>query len=417
VYSVVGTPKKDFVTLADKVGKTVTINVRSNGHKLELGTLGEIELRAGDRLWFRANAKGVTNGTLGTLAGTDSRGRLVTTDGFVVPSDYLKIAHGYATTSHSSQGLTSNYAVVFGAAFDAKSVYVSHSRARAQVDTYAPSKEAFLSRAERTQGDRLGVFEAIEKAQRVGRTDLITRADAGVRATSQSNQPKISGPPSAELTPEKIIVDTDSSESSTVPTRLVGWQAGEKQVSDQQVVDAATSQNASQPEQRSGQAEGGVPSEVLIEKGRAPYRFETGNDQSPFLRTVDQAGKERVYWGADLPRAAAGVEIGDIITAARVDSKPVTLTHPEKQGEGNEKEGQAQAKRNTWEVTKHGCNPYAVVAAYNARVDGPEARAKLEKFNPALVKARDQIVSEQKKEKLAREQASRAASQSRGVQR
>ena len=97
----------------------------------------------------------VTNGTLATLAGTDEQGRLVTTDGFVVPEDYLKIAHGYATTSHSSQGLTANFAVVFGAAFDQKSIYVSHSRARERVDTYIPSKEAFLTRAERAQGERL----------------------------------------------------------------------------------------------------------------------------------------------------------------------------------------------------------------------------------------------------------------------
>jgi hypothetical protein len=77
---------------------------------------------------------------------------------------YLKIAHGYATTSHSSQGLTANFAVVFGAAFDQKSLYVSHSRARERVDTYVPSKEAFLTRAERAQGERLGVLEAIANA-------------------------------------------------------------------------------------------------------------------------------------------------------------------------------------------------------------------------------------------------------------
>jgi hypothetical protein len=90
----------------------------------------------------------------------------VTTDGFVVPEDYLKIAHGYATTSHSSQGLTANFAVVFGASFDQKAIYVSHSRARERVDTYVPSKEAFLSRAERAQGERLGVLEAIADAKR-----------------------------------------------------------------------------------------------------------------------------------------------------------------------------------------------------------------------------------------------------------
>src|SRR5208282_5715089 len=157
--------KKDFVTLVDAHGKEHRINVRANGDKLELGAIGEIELQAGDRLWFRANASGVTNGTLATLAGTDEQGRLVTTDGFVVPEDYLKLAHGYATTSHSSQGLTANFAVVFGAAFDQKAIYVSHSRARERVDTYVPSKEAFLARAERAQGDRLGVLEAIAAAR------------------------------------------------------------------------------------------------------------------------------------------------------------------------------------------------------------------------------------------------------------
>src|SRR5208282_4502879 len=158
--------KKDFVTLVDAHGKEHTINVRANGEKLELGAIGEIELQAGDRLWFRANASGVTNGTLASLAGTDEQGRLVTTGGFVVPEDYLKIAHGYATTSHSSQGLTANFAVVFGASFDQKAIYVSHSRARERVDTYVPSKEAFLGRAERAQGERLGVLEAIADARK-----------------------------------------------------------------------------------------------------------------------------------------------------------------------------------------------------------------------------------------------------------
>src|SRR6202171_4573024 len=79
------------------------------------------------------------------LAGTDEQGRLVTTGGFVVPEGYLKIAHGYPTTSHSSQGLTANFSVVFGASFDQKAIYVSHSRARERVDTYVPMKEGFLS--------------------------------------------------------------------------------------------------------------------------------------------------------------------------------------------------------------------------------------------------------------------------------
>jgi hypothetical protein len=86
----------------------------------------------------------------------------VTTSGFVVPEDYLKLL----MATHSSQGLTANFAVVFGASFDQKAIYVSHSRARERVDTYVPSKEAFLARAERVQGERLGVLEAIADAKR-----------------------------------------------------------------------------------------------------------------------------------------------------------------------------------------------------------------------------------------------------------
>jgi phage/plasmid primase-like uncharacterized protein len=199
VYRVVETPKKDFVTLESGKRKRVTINVRQNGHKLEFGAVKEIEFQAGDRLWFRANSTGVTNGTLATLAGADEAGRLVTSDGFIVPADYLKISFGYATTSHTSQGLTAEYAVVFGSGFDQKSIYVAHSRARERVDTYVPSKEAFLSRAQRDQGDRLGVLEAIAKAGKEPRltTDLLNRPP-GYRRTEITPERNFAGRSGAE---------------------------------------------------------------------------------------------------------------------------------------------------------------------------------------------------------------------------
>ncbi len=45
--------------------------------------------------------------------------------------------------------------MVFGASFDQKAIYVSHSRARERVDTYVPSKEAFLTRAKRAEIDAI----------------------------------------------------------------------------------------------------------------------------------------------------------------------------------------------------------------------------------------------------------------------
>jgi len=208
VYRVVETPKKDLVTLESGRGKRVTVNVRQNGHKLEFGTVKEIEFQAGDRLWFRANSEGVTNGTLATLAGTDEVGRLVTTDGFVVPADYLKITHGYATTSYASQGLTAECAVVFGSGFDQKSIYVAHSRARERVDTYVPSKEAFLSRAERDQGDRLGVLEAIANARKEKRN-----------ARDPLNRP--SGYRRTDTTPERSSASGQTGKLALEPTPIL----------------------------------------------------------------------------------------------------------------------------------------------------------------------------------------------------
>src|SRR5258707_613348 len=52
--------KEDFVTLVDAHGKDHKINVHANGEKLELGAIGEIELQAGDRLWFMATPQRVT---------------------------------------------------------------------------------------------------------------------------------------------------------------------------------------------------------------------------------------------------------------------------------------------------------------------------------------------------------------------
>jgi putative DNA primase/helicase len=43
------------------------------------------------------------------------------------------------------------------------------------------------------------------------------------------------------------------------------------------------------------------------------------------------------------------------------------------------------------------------ISEYNASVDGPEARSKLEKENPALVAARDAAITQQKRERLQRE--------------
>jgi hypothetical protein len=156
--------------------------------------------------------------------------------------------------------------------------------------------------------------------------------------------------------------------------------------------------------------------EVLIEHGEAPFDFDKENKLSYFVRT-DDVGEERLYWGKDLPRALeeAGARIGDVITATRVGSKHVTVKELQEQPDGSKQEVVIDARRNTWEIAKHGHNAAVVIKEYDRLVKSPESRRELEKQNPGLVAARDSAVVEHKRQRLQHELAARSARQSNSL--
>src|SRR6202040_3135617 len=102
-----------------------------------------------------------------------------------------------------------------------------------------------------------------------------------------------------------------------------------------------------------------------------------------------------------LPRALdeAGARIGDVITATRVRSKPVTVQEIQEQPDGSRQTVKIDAKRGQWQGDNHGVNRQA----YYVLVKSPEDRKKLERTAPLLVAARDQAFVELKREKLAAE--------------
>jgi hypothetical protein len=106
-----------------------------------------------------------------------------------------------------------------------------------------------------------------------------------------------------------------------------------------------------------------------------------------------------------LPRALeeAGAKVGDSITATRVASKPVTVEEIQEQPDGSKQTVRIDAKRNSWQVDNHGINREALIKAYDVLVKTPEDRKKLEISAPLLVAARDQVVVQLKREKLAAE--------------
>ena len=163
VYTVRGVINEK-VELVSGSGENRLIDVKRTGARLEIGRMATIELLPGDRVLFRANAEGFVNGQLGIVAGKDDQGWLVTSDGDRVSPRYLRLSHGYATTSHTAQGVTAQHAVVFGAKFDAKGLYVSLSRAKVRTDLYTPDKEYLFDNAERLSGERQGALDALNAA-------------------------------------------------------------------------------------------------------------------------------------------------------------------------------------------------------------------------------------------------------------
>jgi hypothetical protein len=162
--------------------------------------------------------------------------------------------------------------------------------------------------------------------------------------------------------------------------------------------DAGASASRSTPEKK-------IAGEVFVDAGAAPFDFDKKNELNYFVRTVTPQGEQRIYWGKDFPRALeeAGAKVGDSITATRVASKPVTVEEIQEQPDGSRQTVRIDAKRNSWQVDNHGVNREALIKAYDVLVKTPEDRKKLEISAPLLVAARDQVVVQLKREKLAAE--------------
>jgi ATP-dependent exoDNAse (exonuclease V) alpha subunit len=115
----------------------------------------DLPLAAGDRIRITQNGsaaggKGrLMNGSLHSVASFDARGNIVLDNGQIVSRDYGHLAHGYCTTSHSSQGKTVDRVLLamgpqsFAAA-SKEQFYVSVSRARESVTVYCEDKRELL---------------------------------------------------------------------------------------------------------------------------------------------------------------------------------------------------------------------------------------------------------------------------------
>lgn len=120
---------------------------RASGYSV--GLAQTIPLARGDRLLIRANLKSANlkNGDLVEIASFAPDGSLHLQDGRSIPSWFQEFSHGYATTSHASQGKTVDRGLLFMgeagiAAGNLKQAYVSNSRFRLSQRIFTTDKEA-----------------------------------------------------------------------------------------------------------------------------------------------------------------------------------------------------------------------------------------------------------------------------------
>ncbi len=172
-------------------GQETTVAPARQAAAWTVATPRTIELAAGDRVLIRQNhrAAGLVNGAVLTLESPQPSGGWRARDAAggekEIPADFRAFTHGYAITSHKSQGRTCDEVIVCAAQLDAKSTYVAFSRARQLATGYTPDKTALMAALPDSNRPRPAALDLLTptRAQRLRwAREVILRANALIGA-------------------------------------------------------------------------------------------------------------------------------------------------------------------------------------------------------------------------------------------
>jgi conjugative relaxase-like TrwC/TraI family protein len=127
-------------------GSETFLNLGAGSACFDVGESRELKVAAGDWLLLQANhGKEFINGERVQVK-TIQNGRLALADGRMLPVSYNTFTHGYAVTSHSSQGKTVDEVLLVAssksfAAVNREQFYVSISRGRERVQIFTDDSE------------------------------------------------------------------------------------------------------------------------------------------------------------------------------------------------------------------------------------------------------------------------------------
>lgn len=167
---VIGTGK-DFVEVQRENSKKIHRFRPLKGTSFDVCTEHQIEVAPGDRLLLQGNRKEerLINGQVVEVAAVKD-GRITLKGGREIPKNYRKFCHGYALTSHASQGKTVDAVVVVASsrslpAINSKQFYVSVSRGRETCRVFTDDLALLRQRIGRADDRKAAVeLDAIGKA-------------------------------------------------------------------------------------------------------------------------------------------------------------------------------------------------------------------------------------------------------------
>jgi ATP-dependent exoDNAse (exonuclease V) alpha subunit len=217
------TVKRGRLLVRSASGQEATVAPAQQAEKWTVAASRTIELAPGDRVLIRQNhrAAGLVNGTVLTLESRQPSGAWRARDGAGVekeiPADFRAFTHGYAVTSHKSQGRTCDEVIVCAARLDAKAAYVAFSRARRQAAGYTPDKAALFAALPDTNRPRqaaLDLWTPARTRRLVWARQIIARVREIFAPMAPGTEQVVTAQPKVQTAPQiKAVVPKVSIES------------------------------------------------------------------------------------------------------------------------------------------------------------------------------------------------------------
>jgi conjugative relaxase-like TrwC/TraI family protein len=184
----------DRLVLRSSTGREISCSPKQSGTAWTVSERRELAVAVGDQLRLRAVASilgadgkrhRLANGSTVTVGGVDAAGRVRLADGATLLS--REFVHGYACTSHASQGTTVD-AVFMTDPISLEGLYVSATRGREKIRVFTGDKASLLDAARLRSEDRMSATEfsrllpeVADRHRGIGASGIRGLFDAGVR--------------------------------------------------------------------------------------------------------------------------------------------------------------------------------------------------------------------------------------------